>query len=114
MVEMPGLVVDALEPAAGARLKAGDEITLTANIVMLCGCPVTRGGLWDADKMEVIASIKSPGVPAVAVTLEPTAEASRFAGRLKLESRGVYQIAISAHDPVSGNSGADFTAITAE
>jgi hypothetical protein len=114
LVEMPGLAVDALEPAAGGRVKAGDEIALTANVVTLCGCPIKRGGLWDADKMEVIASIKRPGVPAIAVTLEPTEKSSRFAGRLKLESRGIYQIAISAHDPVSGNSGADFTAITAE
>jgi hypothetical protein len=114
LVEMPGLVVDALEPAAGDRVKTGDEIALTANVVMLCGCPFTRGGLWDAGKIEVIASIKRPGVPAIAVTLEPTGDASRFASSFKSEARGVYQIVVSAHDPVSGNSGADFTAITAE
>lgn len=114
MVEMPGLAVDALEPAIGGRLMIGKEITLSANVVMMCGCPFTRGGLWDADKVEVLALIrKDYGQPEV-LRLAPTGAASRFSTTFTPQSRGVYQISISAHDPVSGNAGADFTAVTVE
>ena len=114
LVEMPGLAVDVLEPAAGGRTKVGDEIILSANVVMMCGCPFTRSGLWDAHKLEVVASIKQNGEQVKIVPLEPTDEASRFSARFTAGSRGAYEVAVTAFDPASGNAGADFSAITVE
>ena len=51
--EMAGLVLDPTE----VRLE-GTTLRLKARVVMLCGCPFSPGGLWDADKAHVWVEIR--------------------------------------------------------
>src|SRR5665648_93926 len=52
VVELPGFVVDVLAPPAHVKLKGVSKVDVRANVVMMCGCPIEPGALWDGDKYE--------------------------------------------------------------
>ncbi|MGW1456698.1 hypothetical protein ACWBC2_17060 [Salegentibacter agarivorans] len=110
VLEIPGFVVDILSPQTHERIKASNEINLKANIIMMCGCPVTEDGVWDANQYEVKAMITSEGNDITEVSLNPTDKPSTFAANANLE-KGYYTITIYAFDPVTGNTGVDKTNI---
>lgn len=116
LLEMPGLAVDVLAPAAHARVDRGSGgVRLEANVTMMCGCPVTPGGLWDADAFEVRALLRRNGARAGEVVLDYAGTASRFAGTAEELAPGVYQATVFAHQPGNGNTGLDrVTFIVAE
>ncbi|MCH4823636.1 hypothetical protein ML462_10685 [Gramella lutea] len=110
VLEIPGFVVDILSPQTHERIKASDKIWLEANIVMMCGCPVTKDGLWDANQYEVKAVITSSEGNSREVVLDQKDKPSTFSGETNLD-KGLYEIMIYAYDPVTGNSGLDKTNI---
>jgi hypothetical protein len=110
VLEIPGFVVDILSPQTHERIKSSNDISLKANIIMMCGCPVTENGVWDANQYEVKAIITSEGSDIKEVTLNPTDKPSTFAANTNLE-KGYYTITIYAFDPITGNTGVDKTNI---
>jgi hypothetical protein len=110
ILEVPGFVVDILSPQTHERIKSTEEIDLKANIVMMCGCPVTEEGIWDANQYEVKAIIDSQETKSKEVTLNPTQKPSTFTAQTKLE-KGYHTITIYAFDPLTGNTGVDKTNI---
>ncbi|MBO2545858.1 hypothetical protein J0871_15665 [Salegentibacter sp. BDJ18] len=110
VLEIPGFVVDILSPQTHERIKASNGINLKANIIMMCGCPVTEDGVWDANQYEVKAIITSEGSEIKEVSLNPTNKPSTFTANTNLE-KGYYTITIYAFDPVTGNTGVDKTNI---
>ncbi|PRX49635.1 hypothetical protein [Salegentibacter salegens] len=110
VLEVPGFVVDILSPQTHERIKASEEISLKANIIMMCGCPVTEDGVWDANQYEVKAIISSGEKETREITLNPTDKPSTFAAKTNLE-KAYYTITIYAFDPVTGNTGVDKTNI---
>ncbi|MBZ9730494.1 hypothetical protein LB467_12440 [Salegentibacter sp. JZCK2] len=110
VLEVPGFVVDILSPQTHERIKSSEEISLKANVVMMCGCPVTEGGTWDANQYEVRAIISSEEMESREITLSPTEKPSTFAANTNLE-KGYYTITIYAFDPLTGNTGVDKTNI---
>lgn len=44
VLEIPGFIVDILSPQTHERIASSESIQLKANIVMMCGCPVTQEG----------------------------------------------------------------------
>lgn len=110
ILEIPGFVVDILSPQTHERIDANTEIEITANVVMMCGCPVTDGGLWDANNYEVKALITKEGTEEAEITLKVLAKPSTFRGTKNL-SPGNYEITVYAFDPVTGNTGLDKTNI---
>lgn len=112
VLEMPGLVVDALAPAAHAVVGAAPaEIRVSANVAMMCGCPIEPGGVWDAAGFDVAARIARDGAVDRVVPLAPTGEPSRFAARIRLEAAGVHEVTVVAHQPANGNTGLDRTTV---
>lgn len=112
IVNLPGLSVDALSPAAYAREYAvGDEVPILANIVHLCGCPLTPGGTWNAEAYEVGYTVEHNGRAVGGGTLAYAGTASRFEGRFAPPASGAYEITVTAHHPPTGNSGVDRTTI---
>lgn len=108
VLELPGFAVDVLAPAAHSRhAGAPAELEVAANVVMMCGCPLTPGGLWDADRYRVRAWVQRDGEPVADVALEYAGEPSRFRGTVRAERPGVYDVAVYAYDPDSGNTGLD-------
>lgn len=110
IIEMSGFIVDVLSPQSHEIINATKEIEIKANIVMMCGCPITNDGIWDAYQYEVKAVISKDGNLEKALDLMVLEKASTFSGKVNLES-GNYEIMVYAFDPVTGNTGLDVTNI---
>ena len=111
VLEIPGFIIDILEPQTHRfqskdRLKEG-YLGIKANIVMMCGCTISDGGLWDGSDMEVKALIKKGGKLVEEVDMQITPTSNIFAGKVKLEETGPYEITVYAYDAKTGNTGLD-------
>lgn len=106
VLEVPGFVVDILSPQSHERIGKETEISIKVNVVMMCGCPVTPGGIWNSDSYEIQALISKDGALVSTSDLQATDKESTFEGRVTL-SPGNYEIAVFAFDPVTGNTGLD-------
>lgn len=114
ILEIPGFAVDLLEPRAAVKIRLLEEkatIPISANVVMMCGCPITPGGLWDAARYEVGAMVFRDGRLAGTVPLSYAGEPSKFTGTLEVRSSGMYDLRVYAYDPETGNTGVDRTVI---
>lgn len=110
LLEMPGFVVDIQAPPAHQGLSGlPREVSLKANVIMMCGCPLTPGGLWDADQYEIKALIQHNGQLIGEKSLNYAGTSSQFAGTLQLDRPGSYEVTVYAYDPATGNTGLDAT-----
>jgi len=107
ILKIPGFVVDIVTPQTHQSYSTS-EIKIQANIVMMCGCPITQGGLWDANQYEVTAILKSENMDTKTIKMEQEGGSSNFTGSANLE-KGSYELIIQAFDPVTGNTGVDRT-----
>ena len=108
VLEVPGFVVDILSPQTHERINSENSIGIKANVVMMCGCPITPGGIWDANQYEVTAVLSSEGKEVQKLDLEAGEKPSTFSSEITLQP-GLYELLIYAFDPVSGNTGVDRT-----
>ncbi|WP_346838106.1 hypothetical protein [Microbulbifer sp. SAOS-129_SWC] len=108
VVEIPGFVVDVLAPQTHS-VAGGDSVAIRANVVMMCGCAVTAGGLWNGSALDVAAIVRKDGKPFKTVPLKMQAQPNTFAGALTSLAPGVYQVQVYAYDPKSKNTGLDQT-----
>lgn len=106
VLEVPGFVVDILSPQTHERIGEETMISISANVVMMCGCLVGPGGVWDAENYEIKALISKAGEEISTVELKATGKESTFSGETRL-SPGNYEIAVYAYDPKTGNTGLD-------
>lgn len=106
VLEVPGFVVDILSPQTHERIGEETEISVSANVVMMCGCPVTPGGIWDADNYEIKALIRKSGELITTLKLKATGKESTFSSTTSL-SPGNYEITVYAYDQGTGNTGLD-------
>ena len=108
LLEMPGFMVDVLAPPTHSRAgNAPVSVPIAANVTMMCGCPLTPGGLWDADVIQVRALVSRDGVPVGEVPLAYAGTASQFAGTVNASEPGEYEVTVYAYDPRDGNTGLD-------
>ena len=107
-LEIPGFVVDGLYPQThqGFSLETDKSIELKANMVMMCGCPITKGGLWDSEEIEVEAMIYVNSKYWKTSTMSISA-ANTFTASLTLEKIGSHEVIITAYHPRSKNTGVD-------
>ncbi|MDT0688235.1 hypothetical protein RM549_00435 [Salegentibacter sp. F188] len=110
VLEVPGFVVDILSPQTHERIPETNEVQIMANIVLMCGCPVTEGGIWDANQYEVKALISSEGEQIQELEMTVGEKPSTFSAKKNLNA-GLYGITVYAFDPVTGNTGVDKTNI---
>lgn len=107
IVEIPGFVVDILSPQTHETIEDNSQqLVLKANVVMMCGCPITADGMWDAGQYEIAAVIYKEGKKLKTVPLRIQEKSSTFRAELQLDA-GSYEIEVFAFDPESGNSGLD-------
>lgn len=112
VLRLYGLDVDIREPA-GVGV-SGKSMDVTARVEMLCGCPVTPGGLWDADGFTVTAALRRDGETVSGSVLEYAGEASLFTGTVDLPAPGAYTLRVTAEQPARGNFGVATLGVTAE
>lgn len=108
VLEIPGFVIDIISPQTHQSWSAEKEIKIQANIVMMCGCPISKDGLWDANQYEVKAIFTDADGNSQEVLMEQKDTSSNFEAASSL-SKGLYELLIYAYDPVSGNTGVDRT-----
>lgn len=110
ILELPGMVVDVLGPAAHSKLPSSTtKVELRANVLMMCGCPIEPNGEWDANKFEVKAIIRRDGNAVGSVDLFYAGTASQFAGNIPIDAAGTYDLIVYAYDQGNGNTGLDRT-----
>ncbi len=110
LLEIPGFVVDISTPPAHVTLDGlPQEVAVQANVTMMCGCPITPGGLWDADQFEVGVLLARNGEHVGEFPLAYAGASSQFSGRVRVDEPGVYRMTVFAHDPANGNTGLDET-----
>lgn len=113
MVEMPGFVVDILDPAAASAIKLPtEEVKLRANVVMMCGCPTSPGGLWDANRFQITATIHLDGKALPERALIYSGVTSQYEASLRPDTPGLYSVLVQAYDASTGNTGVDRTSFT--
>ncbi|WP_211214945.1 hypothetical protein [Microbulbifer variabilis] len=108
VVEIPGMVVDLLSPQT--HLYTGldkSPFEIRANVVMMCGCSLTDGGLWDGSKIEVTALVKRDGRKFATVPLKIQDTMNTFSAPFATDLPGVYEILVYAYDARTGNTGVD-------
>lgn len=103
LVELPGIAITPRAQILPDRIEAG------AFIELMCGCPITPGGRWDANEYRVTASlwnaagklsehelefVESPGGYALAIPLSHTERAA-----------AATRLVFHAHNTRTGNSG---------
>jgi len=113
-LELPGFSVDVLSPPVHRRLRGASELEVRANVVLMCGCPVEPGGIWDAERFQVAATVYRDGARLREIPLEYAGETSQFSGRLRDLEPGSYELVVWAHDPANGNTGLDRTTFAVE
>jgi len=108
LLELPGFIVDVVAPQT--PLKAGDApqaLTLIANVFMMCGCPITPDGLWDANVYEIEAMLMRDGKLLRTVPLSYAGKPSQFTTELEITEAGNYEAIVYAYDPANGSTGVD-------
>lgn len=110
MLEIPGFAVDVLSPQAH-EVTNEDTITIRANIVMMCGCPTSPGGLWDSSEYEIKALVKQGGTQVASVPLSFTGKTSTYEGTFNPAEGGAYEITVYAFHPKTGNAGVDRSSV---
>ena len=107
VVEIPGFIVDVLAPQTHETIEKEQSVEIAANVVMMCGCPLTSGGMWDADSIEVVAIVTIDGKLHDHIPLSISEKANTFKGSIPTPSPGLYEVTVYSFDPRTGNTGVD-------
>lgn len=99
MVELPGL---AITPIA---VRNGETLKIDAKVELMCGCPITPGGEWDASNYKVIATVWSGGKKLAETPLLFRESPGIFSASLAAASSAATRIYVSAFNIKTGNSG---------
>jgi len=100
VLNMPGLVVD-----GWTQLLPGGKLNLFADVTMLCGCPITADGVWQAREFEVHALISLNGRQLADVPLKFNASSAIYAGQFTTGDSGLHEVLIYAYQKRTGNTG---------
>jgi len=105
LLELPGFVVAKLLPQGSGPFSAGSEVPVRVKIVMMCGCPISPGGMWDADRLQVEASVSVNGKPGQRFAMAYAGQTSEFSVGVPVETAGDYSVTVTVYDPETGNTG---------
>ncbi|MDQ0065193.1 hypothetical protein [Chryseobacterium lathyri] len=110
ILEVPGFIIDILKPRTHQYIPLntikGKPFQFQANIVMMCGCVIEKGGVWNSDEIEVKGILKKDGKYIKEVTLS-LISTNLFEGSDMLNIPGNYELTLYAYHEKSGNTGVD-------
>ncbi|MDY0290909.1 MAG: hypothetical protein RBR02_01035 [Desulfuromonadaceae bacterium] len=106
-----GFAVIPLAPYANTKIDPQERVTLSAYVTMLCGCPITQGGIWDAAKYTVEAQIWDEDTLLERVSMQPEDGAGVFSASYVPRASGNYRIIFTAADSTTHNYGVAYTGI---
>jgi hypothetical protein len=124
LLELPGLIVQIVNPPTHTVAIAPTGTVITANVAMMCGCPIDLKPAgpaticdnlspaqqpWQPSEFEVVATIvDKPGntVTTLPMTFDTTTNvAGQFFARWPNVPIGTYQITVHAYQASTGNTG---------
>ncbi len=112
LLVLRGFVVDVMGPAAHLMLEGTPQtIEVTANVTMMCGCPLSPEGLWDSQGYEIEMRVLRNGEPLATVPMSYQGTHSHFGASYEASQPGIYEFQVTAWDPASGNVGIDSTTV---
>jgi hypothetical protein len=105
LLEIHGFIVTAVAPQPDAKVKVGSPLEVRATVTMTCGCPTEPGGLWDADKIHVVARMLRDGKVEQEIPMTYAGVQNTFHGNVPLTSPGAVELQVLAMDPGNANFG---------
>jgi len=105
LLEIHGFIVTALAPAADAKVKTGSPFEVRATVTMACGCPTEPDGLWDANKIRVVARLLRDGKVQSETPMTYAGVQNTFHANVSDLAAGSMELQILALDPASANFG---------
>lgn len=102
IITLTGFIVD-----AWTRVLEGGQVDIYTKASLLCGCPITKDGLWQADNYEAKAIIMRDDKNIDEVTLNFTGPAGMFSGKTTITEPGHYKAIVYLYDAKTGNVGVD-------
>jgi hypothetical protein len=105
LLEIHGFIVKALAPQMDSQVKMGAPFEARATVTMTCGCPIEPGGLWDANKIHVVARMVREGKIESETAMQYAGVQNTFKGDVPVSSPGQVELQMLAMDPDNANFG---------
>jgi hypothetical protein len=105
LLEIHGFIVTPLSPLAEAKVAVGSPLDVQATVTMACGCPTEPGGIWDSNKIRVVARVVRNGHVEAEVPLHYAGQQNTYAGTVPVSAVGKMELDILALDPPNANFG---------
>lgn len=105
LLEIHGFIVTSLAPLPDAKVKAGSPFEVRAAVTMACGCPTEPDGLWDANKIRVIARLVRDGKVESEIPMTYAGVQNTFHAEVPVAAAGPLELQVLALDPSSANFG---------
>jgi hypothetical protein len=111
LLELPGLVVDLVSPAAFQPGKRDTQVGVEVAVTMMCGCALSVDGPWKAGDTDVELRVTANGKPLPAQRLTFDAGSGRFTGSYYPREAGIHEFEVRAWDAPNGNAGVARTTV---
>jgi hypothetical protein len=105
LLEIHGFIVTALTPLPDAKVKTGSPFEVRATVMMACGCPTEPDGLWDANKIRVVARLLRDGKVESEFPMTYAGVQNTFHADVSAAALGATELQVLALDPASANFG---------
>jgi len=107
LLEIHGFIVKPLAPQIDAKMKAESPFEVRATVTMACGCPIEPNGLWDANKIRVVARVIRDGKPESEIPMQYAGVQNTFSGSVSVNKPGRVELQVLAMDGANANFGID-------
>jgi len=105
LLEIHGFIITPLAPLQDAKVKAGSPFEVRATVTMACGCPTEPDGLWDANKIHVVARLLRDGKVESEIPMSYAGVQNTFHTDVPVTAAGPLELQVLAMDPGSANFG---------
>lgn len=105
LLEIHGFIVTPIAPRSDARIKAESPFEVRATVTMACGCPIEPDGLWDANKIHVVARVIREGKTEAEIPMQYAGVQNTFKASVAVNAPGPVQLQVLAIDAVNANFG---------
>ncbi len=112
LLEIHGFIVTAVAPLPDAKVKAGSPFEVRATITMACGCPTDPDGLWDANKIHVVARLLRDGKVQSEIPMTYAGVQNTFHADVPATAAGPMELQVLSMDAGSANFGMMKEAVT--
>ena len=105
LLEIHGFIITPLTPLPDAKVKGGSPFEVRATVTMACGCPTEPDGLWDANKIRVVARLLRDGKMVSEIPMAYAGVQNTFHVDVPVSAPGPMELQVLALDPGSANFG---------